>query len=97
VETKELRTPTGSGSQVGAVQLSDLLQADKAAYGITRLCANSEPMLDALVIQLQLRGLFQWIVRPHQFHDAAIARPSLLNHYDAIVRLLLLANARQPK
>jgi hypothetical protein len=56
------------------------------------LCAYSEPILDAFCIQLDLRGLFERIVRAHQFANTAIARPGPFDDYYPIKRLLLLAN-----
>src|SRR5579862_473839 len=91
----ELKTRVTGGCTSTTV-LRDLLQLDETAHRIAWLCANAEPVLDAIRIELQFRGLFQWIVRAHQFHDAAIPRPGLLNHHYAVVGLLLFANPRQP-
>src|SRR3984885_3860607 len=96
---RKLQIPAKAGITGGCTSttvLRDLLQLDETAHRIAWLCANAEPMLDAIRIQLQFRGLLEWIVRAHQFHDAAIPRPGLLNHHYAIVGLLLLANPRQP-
>src|SRR5262249_1507554 len=45
-----------------AVRLRDLLLAEKTAYRIAGLCAKADPMLDALRVKLDFRGLLQRIV-----------------------------------
>ena len=40
------------------IVLRDLLQLDETAHRIAGLCADAEPVLDAIRIQLQFRGLF---------------------------------------
>ena len=68
------------------------MQTDEAAHGIAGLCADSEPILDAFGIQLDLCGLLERIVRPHQFAYTAITRPRSFNDYYTVKRSLLLAN-----
>jgi hypothetical protein len=52
-------------------------------------------MFDALGVELNLRGLFQRIIRSNRFLDAAIAWPSPLDDHHAVKGLLLLANPGQ--
>lgn len=78
-----------------SLELRDLLLADEASHGVAGLRTDSEPVLDALGVKLDLRGLLQRIVRPHRFHDTPIAGPRPLNHHDAVKRLLLLADPGQ--
>src|SRR3989449_3965607 len=84
------RKPGKAGDALG-----DLLTADEAADGIARLGALGQPMLDALRVQLDLRGLFQGIVGSYVFHLAAIAGATLFDDDNAIKRLLLLPNPLQ--
>jgi hypothetical protein len=72
--------------------LSDLLLVDKATNGVARLRTDSEPMLDAFGVELDLRGLLQRIVGSHQFHNTPVPWLAAFNHYHAVKRFLLLAN-----
>src|SRR5260370_35885515 len=77
--------------QEGA-ELSDLLLTEKAAHGITGLCSQSHPILDALRVELELRRLLQRIVRAHRFFHTPVARSCPLNDHHAVKGLLFLAN-----
>jgi len=77
------------GSSLG---LRDLLLADKASNGVAGLRTYSEPMLNAVGVELDLRGLLQRIVCPYRFHDTPVAGPRPLDDHDAVKRLLLLPN-----
>src|ERR1700760_1384025 len=81
-----------TGGFTSTTVLRDLLQLDETAHRIAGLCADAEPVLDAIRIQLQFRRLLEWVVCAHQFHDAAVSGPGLLDHHYAVVGLLLLAN-----
>src|SRR5258708_1062052 len=75
-----------------ALRLCDLLQTEKAAHRIAGLCAQADPILDALCVELDLRRLLQWIVRAHRFFHAAVPRPGPLDDHYAVIGLLFLAN-----
>src|ERR1700683_3316972 len=75
--------------------LTQFLIAQKAAHRITRLRAASKPILNSVLNQLDLGGIFQRIVRPHDFHKAPVARPRLLRHHYPVKRPLLLSNPCQ--
>ena len=72
--------------------LRDLLLADEATYGVAGLGTYSEPVLDAVDVELDLRGLLKRIVCPHRFHDTPVAGPRPLDDHDAVKRFLLLPN-----
>src|SRR5437660_8106963 len=77
------------------LKLRDFLQADKAAHGVAWLSARSEPVLYALGVQLDLRGLLERIIRTDQFHHPPIAGLTALNHHHTIKRFLFLSNPGQ--
>src|ERR1700730_12163680 len=93
-ETRWRGTPAKRVQQGATLRSRDLLQANKAAHRIARLCAYSEPMLDALGVQLDLRRLLQRIVCSHRFDDPSIPRAGALDHHHSIKRFLLLSNPR---
>src|SRR5216683_3020205 len=76
-------------------KLSYFLQLEKTPNSIARLCSYAKPILDAVGIQLDLRGLFQWVVSPDGFTHTPIPGPGPLNDHNAIKRLFLLANSGQ--
>src|SRR5207253_9787312 len=77
------------------LKLRDFLQADKAAHGVAWLSARSEPVLYALGVQLDLRGLLERIIRTDQFHHTPVAGLTALNDYYTIKRFLFLSNPGQ--
>src|SRR5208282_75566 len=86
---------TGDAQEMGtSLGLRDLLLVDKATNGVARLRTDSEPMLDAFGVELDLRGLLQRIVGSHQFNNAPVPWLAAFNHHHAVKRLLLLANPR---
>lgn len=78
-----------------SLELRDLLLADEASNSVARLRTNTEPVLDALGVELDLRGLLQRIIGPHRFHNTPIAGPRPFDYHDAVKRLLLLPNPGQ--
>src|SRR5271155_3456518 len=74
--------------------LRDLLLVDKATNGVAGLRTDSEPMLDAFGVELNLRWLLQRIVGSHQLNNAPVPWLAAFNHHHAVKRLLLLANPR---
>src|ERR1700675_1194648 len=85
--------PVGDAQEMGTSEgLRDLLLVDEATNGVARLRTDSEPMLDAFGVELDLRGLLQRIVRSHQFHNTPVPWLAAFNNHHAIERLLLLAN-----
>src|SRR4029077_6945897 len=87
---------TGDAQEMGtSLGLRDLLLVDKATNGVAGLRTDSEPMLDAFGVELNLRGLFQRIVGSHQFNYTPVPWLAAFNHHHAIERFLLLANPGQ--
>ena len=72
--------------------LCDLVLVDKATNGVAGLRTDSEPMLDAFGVELDLRRLLQRIVGSHQFHNTPVPWLAAFDHHHAVERLLLLAN-----
>src|ERR1700674_628288 len=79
----------------GALRLRDLLQTEKAAHRIAGLGAQTDPILDAFCVELDLRRLLQRIVRAHRFLHAAVPGPGPLNDHHAVKGLLFLPNPCQ--
>src|ERR1700737_3524375 len=95
LQSNWLEGPACANRSAKGEQLRDFLLTNEAAHGVAGLCADSEPVLDAVGVELDLGGLFERVVGAHQFANAAIARAGALDHDDAIERSLLLANPRQ--
>jgi len=85
----------GSAQTCGVEDLGDFFAAQKAAHRIARLGAASEPMLDALRVQLNFGRLFERIVGAHIFHHAPITWLAALNDHYTVVRPLFLTNSGQ--
>src|ERR1700692_732580 len=85
--------PVGDAQQMGTSGgLRDLLLVDEATNGVARLRTDSEPMLDAFGVELDLRGLLQRIVRSHQFHNTSVPWLAAFNNHPAVERLLFFAH-----
>src|SRR3984957_2315860 len=90
--------PVGVAQERGTSEgLRDLLSVDEATNGVARLRTDSEPMLDAFGVELDLRGLLQRIVGSHQFHNTPVPRLAAFNHHHAVERLLLLCHPRSSR
>ena len=62
---------------------------------IGQLCAIAGPVVDAVALQVNGRGVGAWIVRTHNFDRTAVTGTIFFNYDDAVVRLLTRSNARQ--
>jgi hypothetical protein len=76
-------------------KLSYFLLLEKTPNSIAWLCAYAKPILDTIGIQLDLSGLFQWVVGPDGFTHPTVPGSGPLNDHYAIIRLLLFANSGQ--
>src|SRR5258708_24964612 len=74
-------------------KLCYFLLLKKTPNSIARLCSYAKPIFDAIGIQLDLRGLFQWVVSPDCFTHTPVPGAGPLNDHYAIIRLLLFANS----
>jgi hypothetical protein len=72
----------------------ELAVTQEAAYSIAGLGTFANPVLDPPVIKLHSRGFLGGIVRSDNLYEPAVSRLSLLDHHDAIKRMLLLPKAR---
>jgi len=68
----------------------------KGLYSIGRLSVILNPVIDALVIQLDLGRRSYRVVMTHYFHRAAIPGALFFNNDHAIRGFLLGAKTRQP-
>src|SRR5579864_1780413 len=68
---------------------------EQTAYRIGKLRTLGNPVVDAIAFQINGRGVGAGVIQPHHFHFTAVARPLLLNHHHAIIRLFARTNARQ--
>src|SRR5579864_3878827 len=74
---------------------SDLLGRQKTAHGIAGLRTARQPVLHALGVQLNQRWILERVVGPDDLDRPAIAGFALVEHDNAVKRLLLLANSSQ--
>src|SRR5579859_1825975 len=72
-----------------------LCLGEQTADCVRKLCALGNPVINTVALQVDRRGVGAGIVQSHHFHGAAVARPLLVDHHHAIVRLLARTNARQ--
>jgi hypothetical protein len=77
---------------VAAILLSDLLQFDEAANGVTGTGADAQPIFDAIGIEFNFRGFLERIVCAYKLANAAITGPGSFNHYHAVKGAFLFAN-----
>lgn len=66
--------------------------AQEASDGIARLSAFTDPILHAVVLQRDGRGLLQRVVRPDDLDEPAIPGAGLFGDHHAVEWVLLLAN-----
>src|SRR5205085_4289576 len=83
----------GSGSGFAAGRGCGL--GEQASHTVRELRALGNPVLDAVALQVNAGGAGPRIVRAHNFHEAAVARPLLVDHYHSIIRLFARTHARQ--
>ena len=69
---------------------------NQARYGVSRLGALANPILNAIGLELDLRRLARWIVGAQIFQISAVALRLLFLHYDAIRRPFLGAQVAAP-
>src|SRR5262249_43790168 len=65
-------------------------------HGVGRLRTLAEPVLDHLLVELDQRRIVLRVVAPHDLDELAVARRARIGHHDAIHRVLLRPDARQP-
>jgi hypothetical protein len=82
-------------SKRAELELSDFLLLEKTPNCITWLCPYPKPILNAIGIQLDLRGLLQWVIGPDCFTHTPVPGPGPLNYHHAVKRFLLFANSGQ--
>jgi hypothetical protein len=70
----------------------DFLLFDEASYRVAGARADTQPILDAVGIELDFRGLFERIIGSHKFANAAITGPGSFNDYYPVKGPFLLAN-----
>jgi hypothetical protein len=73
----------------------DLLVVQEAADGIAGLRAAAHPILDALDLKLNFRGLLQRIISAYDLNETAVARAALIDYHDAVKGFLGLPDSCQ--
>src|SRR5271155_3650324 len=74
------------------LRLGDFFALEEAADGVAGLRALAEPILDALRVQLDFRGLFERVVSADEFAGATVTRTGAFDDHHAVKGLLFLAN-----
>src|SRR6266536_5715253 len=69
-------------------------KAQNLAHAAGHLGSLGAPVVNALALELHASRGGAGIVRPHNLHRTPIARPFLLNHHHAVVRLFARTYAR---
>jgi len=67
----------------------------KTADSVGRLRTAFEPVVDAVVLEVDYMRLADGIVKANNFDGAAVACPFFINHYHTVGRFLLGAKSRQ--
>jgi len=60
------------------------------------LRALAQPVQCSILVDLDQGGIVEGLVLPDDLDELAVARAALIGHDHAVVRLLLLADPRQP-
>jgi len=71
------------------------LLSQQLANPVGQLCAVAGPVVNAIALQLNRRGVRARIVGTHNLYRAAITGAVFFNNNDAVVGLLTRSNARQ--
>jgi hypothetical protein len=74
------------GGPAGLTLFHNLLLAENAAYGFRRLSALRQPILRPLGVDFDLRGIGNGVVLANNFQETAIARTSLFDNNDPVIR-----------
>src|SRR2546423_5428009 len=66
---------------------------DQPSHCLSRLRAFADPVLDAIALELDFRGLARWIVRTEILKERSVTLRLLFFYYDAIAGALLGAGS----
>jgi len=66
---------------------------DQSSHRISGLCAFADPVLDAIALEIDFRGLARWIVRTEVLKERSVTFRLLFFNYDAIAGALLGAGS----
>src|SRR6202022_562410 len=67
----------------------------EASDRVARLGSASEPILDAVRVQLDFRRILQRVVRSNNFYSSAVAGLAFIQHHNPIERSFFLTNPSQ--
>src|SRR3989442_7786998 len=76
--------------------LRDVLCLEQLLDCFRGQCALAEPVLHLLLVELDQRGIVLRVVPPHDLDELAVPRRAGVGHDDAVDRVLLRTDARQP-
>src|SRR6476620_4217484 len=76
--------------------LRDVLRLEQLLDCFRGQCPLAEPVLHLLLVELDQRGIVLRVVTPHDLDELAVPRRAGVGHDDAIHRILLRSDARQP-
>src|SRR6266536_1860602 len=76
---------------------ANVLDLEQAPHRLRRLRALVQPRLHLLLVQLDRRGVGLRVVPPDDLDELAVARRARIGRDDAVDRVLLRPDARQPQ
>src|SRR5439155_2931390 len=94
-------TRTASGSSTSrrassARSSANPLDLQQPRNGVAGLRALPEPVLDLVLVELDRRGIRLRVVAPDDLDEPAVARGARVGDHDAVDRVLLRPDPRQP-
>src|SRR5512141_2300344 len=100
--TRSTRTASGSSTSRRAryssssAKLRDVLRLQEPRDGVRGLSALAEPVLHPVLVELDQRGVVLRVVPADDLDELAVTRRARIGDHDAIHRVLLRPDARQP-
>ena len=101
--TRSTRTASGLSTSLrarysssSATSFDRFFDLEQLLHGLGGLRALAEPVLDLLLVELDQRRIVLRVVAPDDLDELAVARRARVGHDDAVDRVLLRPDARQP-
>src|SRR5438874_12427895 len=98
--SRSTRTASGSSTSRRASTSSSsakILDLEQTPHRLGRLRAFAEPVLDLLLVELDRRRVGLRVVTPNDLDELAVARGARICRDDAVDRVLLRPDTRQPQ
>src|SRR5678816_773919 len=89
------RTEAAKGRFGGFTLFHNLLLTENAAYGFRRFSTLRQPVLRPLRVDFDLRRICNGVVLTENFKEPTIARASLLDNNDPVIRTFLRPDTGQ--